>query len=100
MKKILIIISVLIINFNAVGQKKLNNCLNKISLEPSFIAITTHKNSKLGEWYKNTFGLEIVKEFAFFNGITTGVLMKKDEFIDRCCVKNKNVYDISPLSLV
>jgi hypothetical protein len=89
MKKTLIIISTLIISFNAIGQKKeLNNCLNKISLEPSFIAFTTHKNSELGEWYKNTFGLEIVKEFAFPDGSATGVLMRKGEFVVEIFYRN------------
>lgn len=89
MKKIVIIISSLLISFNAIGQKnELNNCLNKISLEPSFIAFTTHKNSELGEWHKNTFGLEIVKEFAFPEGSITGVLMRKGEFVVEIFYRN------------
>jgi len=89
MKNTLILISALIISFNAIGQKKeLNNCLNKVHLEPSFIAFTTHKNSKLGNWYKNTFGLEIVKEFAFPDGSVTGILMRKGEFVVEIFYRN------------
>lgn len=88
-KKTLIIISTLIVSFNAIGQKKeLNNCLSEITLEPSFIAFTTHKNSELGEWYKNTFGLEIVKEFAFPDGSITGILMRKGEFVVEIFYRN------------
>ncbi|OUR94260.1 hypothetical protein A9Q87_01030 [Flavobacteriales bacterium 34_180_T64] len=89
MKNTLIIIATLIISFNAIGQKKeMHNCLSKISLEPSFIAFTTHKDSELGNWYKNTFGLEIVKEFTFPDGSATGVLMKKDEFVVEIFYRN------------
>jgi len=82
MHKTLIIIATLLISFTTIGQKKAPiNCVNNISLAPSFIAITTHENSQLGSWYKNTFGLKIVKEFSFPDGSATGVLMKKDEFV-------------------
>jgi len=60
---------------------KLNNCLNKIYLEPSFIAFTADKKNELAEWYKNTFGLEIVTESAFPKGSTSEVLIRKGEFI-------------------
>lgn len=89
MKNTLILISALIISFNVIGQKKeLNNCLDKVHLEPSFIAFTTHKNSELGNWYKNTFGLEIVKEFSFPDGSATGILMKKKEFVVEIFFRN------------
>lgn len=89
MKKIVIIITTLLISFNAIGQKKeINNCISEILLEPSFIAFTTHKNSELGEWYKNTFGLEIVKEFAFPDGNITGVLMRKGAFVVEIFYRN------------
>ena len=57
------------------------SCFDKVKLEPSFIAFTTKKNSKLGDWYKSTFGLKIVKEFSFPDGAVTGVLMQKGEFV-------------------
>lgn len=83
------IIFALVISFNAIAQKKEStNCISEISLEPSFIAFTTHKNSNLGNWYKNTFGLEIVKEFAFPDGSATGVLMRKGEFIVEIFFRN------------
>ena len=89
MKNTLILISALIISFNVTGQKKeLNNCLDKVNLEPSFIAFTTHNNSELGSWYKNTFGLEIVKEFSFPDGSATGILMKKGEFVIEIFYRN------------
>ncbi len=89
MKNTLIFIFTLIISFNVIGQKKdIKNCLSEISLEPSFIAFTTHKNSELGDWYKTTFGLEIIKEFAFPDGSATGVLMKKDEFVVEVFYRN------------
>ena len=69
MKKLkLVIVLTLIVSFTVSGQiEKVNsqNCVDKISIEPSFIAFTTKKDSNLGEWYKNTFGLKIVKEFDF-----------------------------------
>lgn len=78
-----------LICFNTYGQKKeRTNCLSNISLEPSFIAFTTHKNSGLGDWYQNTFGLEIVKEFTFTDGSATGILMKKDEFVVEIFYRN------------
>ena len=89
MNKIVLLVTALIISFNALGQKnELNNCLSNVELEPSFIAFTTHKNSELGEWYKNTFGLEIVKEFAFPDGSATGVLMRKGEFVVEIFYRN------------
>ena len=89
MKNTLILVSALIISLNAIGQKKEpNNCLNNVYLEPSFIAFTTHKNSELGNWYKNTFGLKIVKEFAFPDGSATGILMKKGEFVVEIFFRN------------
>ncbi len=39
------------------------------------------KGSQLGDRYKKTFGLKVVKEFAFPDGSVTGVLMHKDEFV-------------------
>jgi len=58
-----------------------NNCFESVNIEPSFIGFTETKNSNLGEWYKNTFGLTVVKEFTFPDGSVTGVLMNKGEFI-------------------
>lgn len=95
MKNTLIIISTLFISFSAIGQSNQpNNCLDKISLEPSFIAFTTHKDSELADWYKNNFGLEIVKEFTFPDGSATGVLMKKDEFIVEIFFRNDAIKKI------
>lgn len=82
MKKTVMIRFLVLICMSAYGQnKEIDNCLSKIILEPSFIAVTTHKDSGLGKWYQSTFGLEVVKEFAFPDGSTTGILMKKDEFV-------------------
>jgi len=58
-----------------------NNCFEKVNIEAGFIGFTEPKNSKLGEWYKNTFDLTTAKEFTFPDGSVTGVLMNKDEFI-------------------
>jgi len=74
----------MLINFTAFGQNSdmvSNSCVDKIKIEPGFIAFSTSKNSKIGEWYRNTFRLEIVKEFAFPDGSITGVLMKNNEFV-------------------
>jgi hypothetical protein len=57
------------------------SCFDEVHLEPSFIAFTTKKHSKLGDWYKRIFGLETVKEFSFPDGSVTGVLMRKEEFV-------------------
>jgi hypothetical protein len=56
-------------------------CFNEVNIEPSFIAFTTTKGSKLADWYQTMFGLDIVKEFSFPDGSVTGVLMHKGEFI-------------------
>ncbi|WOH35941.1 hypothetical protein RI844_11165 [Thalassotalea fonticola] len=56
-------------------------CFNNVNIEPSFIAFTTTKESKLANWYQTTFGLNIVKEFSFPDGSVTGVLMHKGEFV-------------------
>jgi hypothetical protein len=57
------------------------SCFDKVKLEPSFIAFTTKKNSKLGDWYKSIFGLKVAKEFSFPDGTVTGILMQKGEFV-------------------
>lgn len=56
-------------------------CFAGVTIEPSFVAFTTTKNSNLGAWYKQTFGLETVKEFAFPDGSITGALMRRGEFV-------------------
>lgn len=58
-----------------------STCFDNIIIEPSFIAFTTNKESKLADWYQSTFGLSVVKEFAFPDGTVDGVLMNKSEFI-------------------
>jgi hypothetical protein len=57
------------------------SCFDEVHLEPSFIAFTTNKHSKLADWYKRVFGLETAKEFSFPDGTVTGVLMHKEEFV-------------------
>ena len=103
MKNTLILLALLISSLNVIGQKKeMNNCFSNISLEPSFIAFTTQKNSKLGTWYKNTFGLEIVKEFSFPDASATGILMKKDEFVVEIFFRNKTLKKVrlSPIQIL
>ena len=56
-------------------------CFDNVIIEPSFIAFTTKKESKLADWYQTTFGLNVVKEFAFPDGTVNGFLMQKGEFI-------------------
>jgi hypothetical protein len=58
-----------------------DKCFEDIKLEANFIAFTTKKNSSLADWYQHLFGLNTVKEFAFPDGKTTGVLMHKDDFV-------------------
>ena len=60
---------------------KPQSCFNSVSIEPGFIAFTATKDSQLGEWYKSTFDLQTVKEFAFPDGSVTGVLMRRKEFV-------------------
>jgi hypothetical protein len=73
------ILSVWLISSGAAAQAA--NCFDNIKIEPNFIGFTEPKKSNLGHWYKNTFGLTTVKEFAFPDGSVTGILMNKDEFI-------------------
>ncbi|MBL4670669.1 MAG: hypothetical protein JKX81_00305 [Arenicella sp.] len=58
-----------------------SSCFEKTIIEPSFIAFTTDKESKLAGWYQTTFGLNVVKEFSFPDGTVNGVLMNKGEFV-------------------
>ena len=57
------------------------HCFSGVQLEPSFIAFTTSAGSRLDEWYKDTFALEVAKTFASPDGRMSGVLMHRDEFI-------------------
>ena len=57
------------------------NCFDEVVIEPGFVAFTTAKQSKLADWYKRLFDLEIAKEFAFPDGSVTGMLMHKGEFV-------------------
>ena len=68
--------------FLFVGQSaRAASCFADVQLEPGFVALTTGKHSELAAWYRQIFGLEIAKEFAFPDGKVTGVLMRKDEFV-------------------
>ncbi|MFT5520430.1 MAG: hypothetical protein ACI9IA_001023 [Enterobacterales bacterium] len=75
--------------FPTTATAETNNCFQYIKLEPSFIAFTTKKNSKLGEWYQRTFDLKIAKEFAFPDGSVTGILMHNDEFVVEVFYRNE-----------
>ena len=68
-----------LVSTNLYAQSR--SCFDEVNLEPSFIAFTTNKQSKLADWYKRVFGLETVKEFSFPDGTVTGVLMHKGEFV-------------------
>lgn len=68
-----------LVNTNVLAQSR--TCFDKVKLEPSFIALSTKKNSELGDWYQRTFGLKIAKGFSFPDGTVTGVLMQKGEFV-------------------
>jgi hypothetical protein len=68
-----------LVSTNLYAQSK--SCFDEVKLEPSFIAFTTTKHSKLADWYKRVFELETVKEFSFPDGTVTGVLMHKGEFV-------------------
>ena len=57
------------------------SCFDAIKIEPSFIALDSSKDSALGAWYQELFGLKIAKEFSFPDGSVTGVLMHKGDFI-------------------
>lgn len=56
-------------------------CFDNVQLEASLIAFTAAKGSSLANWYQRVFKLNTVKEFAFPDGKTTGILMHKDDFI-------------------
>ena len=68
--------------FLFIGQSaQAASCFAEVHLEAGFVALTTNRQSELAAWYRQTFGLEIAKEFAFPDGKVTGVLMRKDEFV-------------------
>ena len=56
-------------------------CFDPVKIEPGFIAFNSNMDGELGDWYQRLFGMEIVKEFSFPDGVTTGVLMHRGEFI-------------------
>ncbi|MFT5677395.1 MAG: hypothetical protein ACI808_003347 [Paraglaciecola sp.] len=68
----------LLANTDVLAQSQ--TCFDGVKIEPSFIAFTAKKGSQLGDWYKKTFALETVKDFAFPDGSVTGTLMRKGEF--------------------
>ena len=68
-----------LVSTNLYAQSR--SCFDEVKLEPGFIAFTTHKHSKLADWYKRVFDLETAKEFSFPDGTVTGVLMHKKEFV-------------------
>jgi hypothetical protein len=68
-----------LISTNLYAQSR--SCFDAVILEPSFIAFTTKRHSKLAAWYERVFGLETAKEFSFPDGAVTGVLMHKEEFV-------------------
>jgi len=70
-----------LLTVNTSAQAQAESCFDEVKMEAGFIALTDEKDSLLGSWYKETFGLELVKEFTFPDGSVTGVLMKKDEFV-------------------
>lgn len=58
-----------------------NTCFKDVSIEPGFAAFTTTKTSKLADWYKSVFAMEVVKEFSFPDGSITGTLLRRGEFV-------------------
>lgn len=58
-----------------------NSCFANVNVEPVLVAFTTSKISKIAVWYKDIFGMEVVKEFAFPDGSVTGTLMRRGEFV-------------------
>ena len=56
-------------------------CFDSVNIEPGFIAFNSNTDSELGDWYRRLFGMEVVKEFSFPDGLATGVLMHRGEFI-------------------
>lgn len=75
--------------YNSTVIAQTNNCFTNIKLEPSFIAFSTKKNSKLGDWYQRIFNLEIAKEFSFPDGSVTGTLMHNDDFVVEIFYRNE-----------
>ena len=69
------------ITFAQTNKNLKSTCFESVHIEPGFIAFSTSKNSQLGKWYQDVFGLEVVKEFAFPDGSVNGVLMKRNEFV-------------------
>ncbi|WP_224484723.1 VOC family protein [Robertkochia aurantiaca] len=87
MKKIVLLLAALTLSLKASAQEQ-HSCFYNVALEPAFIAFNTHKNSELDKWYKNTFGLEVVKEFEVPDGSATGIIMRKDDFIVEIFFRN------------
>jgi len=57
------------------------NCFANVTIEPGFVAFTTHKKSTLDQWYRRVFNLKTIKEFSFPDGSVDGLLMRRDEFV-------------------
>lgn len=83
-KKYLISLVLLItvsVCFSQISKDEHQNCLDNHKIESGFIAITTHENSDLAEWYQNSFGMEQVKYFESADGNSRGVILRKDKFV-------------------
>lgn len=76
-----VILSFLSIFIGTDAYAQSGTCFDDIKLEPTFLALTSNKDSELGGWYLRLFDLEIAKEFSSPDGAVTGVLMHRGDFI-------------------
>ena len=84
-----ILLFTLINTYALAAPKKSDNCFSSYELYAGFIAFTAPKGSNLGEWYKSTFNLEIVKEFSFSDRGVTGILMRNNELVIEVFYRNE-----------
>lgn len=63
------------------SQKDNQSCFADLDMESGFIAINTHSNSDLADWYRENLGMRIVKEFDSHDQQLKGIILKKDNFV-------------------
>lgn len=77
-----------IICFSQISERDGRNCFSELEFESGFIAITTSKDSELGDWYKESFDMEQIKEFASADGNSTGIILRKNQFVVEILFRN------------
>lgn len=77
-------------SFAQIPGEKHHDCFDDLKFESGFIAITTHDKSELAQWYKETFGMNSIKEFTSKDGSSSGIILRRDQFVVEI-IKSKEI---------